>query len=62
MLQATNAEVMSLYGECSIPGVIRAQRLLFLRHIVRLTDIRTVKVELIGGIQKKRIRGRPNER
>lgn len=58
----TNRELADLYGEPSIVGVIKAQRLRWLGHVSRLSESRTVKRVFKGGVFTRRRKGRPKEK
>ena len=62
ILRRTNAEIMELYGEVSITGVIRTQRLRWLSHVVRMPEDKVVKCIYKGGIVTRKRRGRPKEK
>ena len=58
----TNAEVMSLYGDCDITTVVKTQRLRWWGHVMRMSEDRTVRGVLKGRTNIRKRRGRPKGR
>lgn len=58
----TNNEVMELYGQPSIIKVAKMKRLRWLGHVIRMSNGRTTKQALEGGVGIRRRRGRPKTR
>lgn len=53
-IRRTNDDIMGLFGETSITGVIKSHRLGWLGHLVRMPDDSVVKVAFKGGIVSKK--------
>jgi hypothetical protein len=58
----TNKELMTKYKAQDIVKVIKIQRLEWLRHVVRMNEIRSVKKIFEGKLEGRRSRGRPRRR
>ncbi|KAJ8918195.1 hypothetical protein NQ315_014061 [Exocentrus adspersus] len=61
-IRRINEETNNLYGEASIVSVIRPQRLRWVGHIERMTNVRIPKLLMEKTIEGKRRRGRPKAR
>lgn len=61
-IRRTNEDLRALYGEPSITGIIKAQRLRWLGHVERMQPTRTPKMILTQEIGGKKRKGRPRKR
>ncbi|KAJ8954092.1 hypothetical protein NQ318_004397 [Aromia moschata] len=58
----TNREIYDIFKEPNIIGIVRAQRMRWIGHVVRMKDHRIQKMVLIHEVGGGKRRGRPRQR